>query len=232
MTDRDHRAIAGIFITNGAPVELLPWLASLIGLTLDGRWTEAARRTVLTEAICLFRRRGTVPGLRRLLMIYLGCPVTILESFQVRGHGGAVVGGQTGLPGPASAVVGVSFQVGGASEPERPGAPSEDAFATHAHRFTVLVTRELCNAELAVIADLLDLYRPAHTLVDVCGAGEGMRVGRSLHVQLSSIVGRAQPVTAAVLSRSRVGGSTVVGRGRAGVRPGLTRLDGTTVVDP
>ena len=216
----------------GAPVELLPWLASLIGLVLDDRWSEPARRTVLAEAICLFRRRGTVPGLRRLLEIYLGCPVTILESFRVRGHGGALAGGPTGPPGPASAVVGLSYRVGGASRPANPGDPTEDGFATHAHRFTVLVTREVCEAELAVIGDLLDLHRPAHTLVEVCGAGEGMRVGRSLHVELSSIVGRARPVSAAVLPRSRVGDGTVVGRGRAGVRPGLTRLDGRTVVDP
>jgi phage tail-like protein len=226
-TERDR-----ILDPRGAPPELLPWLASLVGLALDDRWSEASRRTLLAEAICLFRRRGTVPGLRRLLEIYLGCPVTILESFRVRGHGGALVGGAADRPGPASAVVGLSYRVGGTGRPTGPGARPEDAFDTHAHRFTVLVTREVCEAELAVIGDLLDLDRPAHTLVEVCGAGEGMRVGRSLHVELSSIVGRAQTVTPAVADRSRVGDGTVVGRGRAGVRPGLSRLDGRTVVDP
>jgi phage tail-like protein len=216
----------------GAPAELLPWLASLIGLSLDRRWSERAQRIVLAEAICLFRRRGTLPGLRRLMEIYLDCPVTILEAFRVRGHGGALVGGAADQPGPASAVVGLSYRVGGAEQSDDSGEQPQDAFATHAHRFTVLVTREVCDAELAVVRDLLELYRPAHTLVEVCGAGEGMRVGRSLHVELSSIVGRAQPFGPAVVDKSRAGGSTVVGRGRGGVRPGLTRLDERTVIDP
>ena len=217
---------------HGAPAELLPWLASLIGLSLDGRWSEGAQRTLLAEATCLFRRRGTLPGLRRLMEIYLGCPVTILEAFRVRGHGGALVGGAAGQPGPASAVVGLSYRVGGAGQPGDPGEQPPDAFATHAHRFTVLVTREVCDTELAVLRDLLELYRPAHTLVEVCGAGEGMRVGRSLHVELSSIVGRAQPFGPAVVDKVRAGGSTIVGRGRGGVRPGLTPLDERTVIDP
>ena len=42
------------------PAEVLPWLASWVGLALDERWSEKARRTMLREAVTLFRLRGTV----------------------------------------------------------------------------------------------------------------------------------------------------------------------------
>lgn len=226
--DRDR-----ILDPRGAPAELLPWLGSLIGLSIDTRWTEQSRRQLLSEAIWLFRRRGTVYGLRRVMEIYLGARVTILESFRVKGYGGAFIGGPDDQPGPASAVIGQSLQVGGSKGGDAgypPTAP--DAFATHAHRFAVLVTRDLCGDELDVLTDLLDLYRPAHTIVEVCGAGQGMRVGAGLHVELSTVVGPGSPYSLAAVGASAVGAGTIVGRGRAGVRPGLTTLDTSTVVDP
>ena len=217
----------------GAPAELLPWLASLIGLVLDDRWSEQARRTVLAEAICLFRGRGTVRGLSRILEIYLGAPVSILEAFRVRGYGGAFVGGDADVPGPASAVVGQSFRVGGVGgSPQAPAIKSADAFATHAHRFTVLVARDICESEIEVLRSLLDIHRPAHTLVEVCGAGQGMRVGMGLHVELSTVVGPGSNFRSAVVGASSVGDGSIVGRGRAGVRAGVMVLDNTSVVDP
>lgn len=218
----------------GAPVELLPWLASLIGLTLDSRWPEAARRTVLAEAICLYRQRGTVPGLMRLLEIYLGVPVAIIEAFQLRGRGGAFVGGAQDEPGPASAVVGTSLRVGGEVSPagDLLTAPApRDAFATHAHRFSVLIPVDLDPAQLAVVQDLLDASRPAHTAVEIC-AGHGMRVGVGLYLAVSTAVGRSSAFTRAVVGQSSAGRGTVVGRGHAGVRVGGSRLAGNTVVDP
>jgi phage tail-like protein len=217
----------------GAPVELLGWLASLIGLTLDQRWPEAARRAVLAEAICLFRRRGTVPGLKSLLELYLQSPVTIIETFQLRGRGGAFVGGAEGDPDAVSAVVGTSLRVGGEVSLDtglQAGRPP-DAFATHAHRFSVLISRDLDPGQVAVVRDLLDLNRPAHTVVDIC-AGHGMRVGVGLYLAVSTAVGPSSAIAAAVVGRSSVGGGTVVGHGRAGVRVGATRLAGNTAVDP
>jgi len=37
------------------PPELLPWLASLVGLVLDDRWPEPARRTLIARAVPLFQ---------------------------------------------------------------------------------------------------------------------------------------------------------------------------------
>ena len=220
----------------GAPPEMLPWLASLVGLTLDERWPEPARRTMLAEAICLFRRRGTIAGLRRMLKIYLGCDVVILESFRMRGTGGASLTGGTGGPkGAATAVVGFGLRVGGevgeATAQPLSGTVA-DAFQTHAHRFSVIVPRDLDDEQLEVVRHLLDLHRPAHTLVEVCTVGRGMRIGVGLHVEVSTVVGPSSGFRRAVLGSHRLGTNAVLGKPRAGVRPGGARLGADTVVDP
>ncbi|MGH8934517.1 MAG: phage tail protein, partial [Egibacteraceae bacterium] len=221
----------------GAPPEMLPWLASLVGLTLDERWPELARRTMLAEAICLFRRRGTVAGLRRMLKIYLDCDVVILESFRMRGTGGASLTGDAGGAGPqgaANAVVGFGFRVGGevGEQTAQPlSGTAADAFQTHAHRFSVIVPRDLDGEQLDTVGHLLDLHRPAHTLVEVCTVGRGMRVGLGLHVEVSTVVGRSSGFRRAVLGGHRLGTNAVIGKPRAGVRPGASRLGTDTVVD-
>lgn len=56
-----------------APVAAFDWLASWLGLHLEPQWSTARRRFLLRHVDRLYRRRGTVPGLRALLRIYLGC---------------------------------------------------------------------------------------------------------------------------------------------------------------
>lgn len=211
---------------HGAPVEVLDWLASLVGLVLDARWPEAARRTVLAEAGDQFRRRGTVAGLTRLLEIYLGTPVVVLEAFRLRGTPQRAIGGAAGPPGPGAAVVGVGLRLGG-DAPTGAATP----YTEHAHRFSVLVPRDLDDDERAVVADLLELHRPAHTSVEVCALGRGMRVGASLHVEISTVVGPGSGFAPARVGRDRLGRGTVLGRGRAGLRPGSARVGEGTVID-
>lgn len=222
-----------LFDPDGAPAELLPWLASLIGLTLDRRWPEPARRTVLAEAICLFRRRGTMAGLLRLLEIYLGCRAVIVESWRMRGAGGADLGDAPQAS--ATSVVGFGMRVGGevgGDEQQPLTTASPDAFATHAHRFSVFIPRDLTSEQMEVVADLLELERPAHTLCEICAASRGMRVGIGLHVELSTIIGPTSTFAASTVGGSRVGTGTVLGRPRAGIRTGGARVGKDTVMDP
>jgi phage tail-like protein len=219
----------------GAPPELLPWLASLVGLVLDERWSEHARRTMLAEAICLFRWRGTIAGLRRMIGIYLESDVVIVEAFRFRGTGGAFADGGSQPEGTANAVVGYGYRVGGEvgqATAQPLSGTTADAYRTHAHRFSVIVPRDLDDEQLETLAHLLDLHRPAHTLVDVCPAGRGMRIGAGLHVEVSSVVGPSAGFRPSVVGASRIGPPTVLGRLRAGVRAGGARLGQSTVVDP
>jgi hypothetical protein len=204
---------------------MLPWLASFLGLTLDDRWPVPARRTLISEVAWLFRFRGTIPGLSRFLEIYLGEPVILLEHYRLRGMGGAIVG-ESG-PVQSRAVVGAGFRVGGAiGDPdESPLTGSvEDAFETHAHRFSVMIRGMLGEEQLAVVRHVLDVHRPAHTIFEICTLGAGMRVGRGLHVGISSTIGRTGSVRTLQLGAAALGRGGILGRPEAGTSPDVTRL--------
>lgn len=210
----------------GAPEELLPWLAGFLGLVLDERWDEECRRTMIEEAAWLFRFRGTVPGLRRMLEIYTRTKVIIIEKFRLRGMGGAIVGG-TGAGLESSAILGGGFRVGGAlGEPEVSpifGEEIEDAFETHAHRFSVIVPASLNEEQLSVVRHILEVHRPAHTLFDLCTVDAGLRVGVGLHVELTSIIGRGGGFRTMQLGAAQLGRGSIVGRPEAGTSVGNAR---------
>lgn len=208
------------------PEEVLPWLAAFIGLVLDLRWPLAARRQLVREVGWLFRFRGTLPGLQRFLAIYLGYDVTILEKFKLRGLGGALLGATSGAAF-TSSVLGAGFRVGGAIDSATATSLQgtvQDAFKTHAHRFSVLIPGNLTDEQRAVVLEVLRVHRPAHTLFEICPIGSGMRLGRGLHVGLSSIVGRTAEFTSLQVGTWRLGRDEIIGRAEPGVRPGSSRL--------
>lgn len=243
----DARAAARQILLDprSTPDEALPWLASFLGLVLDERWAHApsvgrsgprdVRRDLIREAAWLFRFRGTLPGLRRFLSLYVGSNVVLLERFRLRGLGGVVLG--EGTAPRSRSVLGGGLRVGGAVA--APGAESSadpsvaDAFRTHAHRFSVLLPATLTAEELDVVRNILDLHRPAHTLFDLCPLDAGMRVGRGLLLAVSSIVGRGGGFAPIDLGAAVLGRGTVLGRPEPGQLLGVGRLghDGRAV-DP
>lgn len=54
-----------------APEEFLPWLAGWVGLSLRANWDVDTTRGFIAEIVPLYRKRGTVAGLKRMLEIYL-----------------------------------------------------------------------------------------------------------------------------------------------------------------
>ena len=213
---------------HGTPSELLPWLASFLGLTLDERWPLAKRRALIAACTDLFRMRGTVGGLRRFLQVYLDVEPILIEQYRLRGRGSALVGGEAAEGG---TVVGASFRVGGqVAVEDDPAGTTADAFETHAHRFTVLIPATLDQRQLDVVRYILDVHRPAHTLVDVCTAGAGMRVGRGLHVGLLSTIGRTGGFKSMQLGTTSIGHDAVLGRPEAGVVPESSKLGKDTTL--
>ena len=219
-------ARAALLDPRSSPAEILPWLASFLGLAVDermaraprpGNRTEDVRRTLITEATWLFRFRGTVPGLRRFIEIYLGTETVLIEKFRVRGLGGAILGDPTGLT--ASSILGAGFRVGGAigeGATQVLSGSVADAFDTHAHRFALIIRALLTPDQQDVVNQILELHRPAHTLVEVCSVGAGMRVGRGLHVALNSIVGRSGGFTQLQLGSALLGREAILGKPEAG----------------
>jgi phage tail-like protein len=61
------------------PPELLPWLASWLGLALDERWPEDQRRALILAAVDLYQWRGTRRGLSEFLRLYTGLTPEIVE---------------------------------------------------------------------------------------------------------------------------------------------------------
>jgi phage tail-like protein len=64
------------------PPELLPWLASWVGMDLDENWPLARRRQLVRWAAQLYRWRGTRLGMRTHLALYTGYPPLIVENFE------------------------------------------------------------------------------------------------------------------------------------------------------
>ena len=62
-----------------APAEVLPWLASWLGLVLDERWPEAQRRALIRAAVELYKWRGTRRGLADFIQLYTGHTPEIVE---------------------------------------------------------------------------------------------------------------------------------------------------------
>jgi phage tail-like protein len=243
LHDLDQRSAYRDLLVDPAatPVEALGWLASFVGLVLDDRWPEAARRQLVAEIVPLYRRRGTVAALSRYIELFLsgsaadersrpGVAPIIVEHFRLRGAGGPVLGGDPTLS--SRAVVGAGFRVGGevGSLADRPLDPDDERalpLAASAHRFSVLVTRPLGEEQEAVVRHILDVERPAHTDYELCTVDAGMRVGSGLHLGLSSIVGPTGAFEPAVAGASRLGGDTLLGGATTGLPVEAARL-GTT----
>jgi phage tail-like protein len=66
-----------------APEDFLHWLAGWFGVVLDESWTVHAQRRLVTEAVELYRMRGTLTGLRRHLEAVVDGEVIITESGSV-----------------------------------------------------------------------------------------------------------------------------------------------------
>ena len=210
---------------SAAPQESLAWLASFTGLTLDRRWPEPARRTLISEAYELFRRRGTKAGLRRFIGIYLGSDPQIVEQWQLRGLGGTVLG--TTPKGDKTPNIGASvretgtlgrFMIGGTML-------QPTLFATSAHRYAVLVNGNLTDEQRGMVRELIVDQGPAHALGTLMELGAGMRLG-TLRIGLTSYVGPQPAAARAPLGKMRLGDDDVIGAAAIGSRIGKDAITG------
>jgi phage tail-like protein len=242
LHELDQRAAerAALIDPQATPSEALAWLASFAALTLDQRWPESARRTLIAEVYPLFRRRGTIACLLRLMEIYLGVRPAVIETWRLRGLAGPVLGAAPlaqpdetiGGAGSRTASLG-RFAIGGRDDATVRGVlvtTSGERFSTAydatAHRFTVLIPGHLGDERRHVLDDILGDHRPAHTLVEICELGEGMRIGRSTRLNHTAYVGPAASRSAtAVVGRTGLGVDSTFGIAAAG-----SRLDADSLV--
>jgi phage tail-like protein len=199
-----------------SPGVALPWLAGFLGLALDPCWPESVKRALIAEIAPLFRTRGTVGSLKRMLEILTGGgEVILIEHYRLRG--GGVVGNPEATS--AQAVLGVGFRVGGKvgelasfSSSGAP-APAEIAdFDTFAHRFTVTLIATLDDAQLNCARRLIEVHKPAHTEFTLCTALTGLRVGVGAHVGIAAVIGAGAGFKQAVVDQAALGAGFLLGR--------------------
>ncbi len=217
----------------GNPADWLDWLGGWVDATLVEGWTEATRRAVVAEAFRSHARRGTAEHLRALLERYAGGPVTISEPaaraalWALGEH--SVLGADTMLAvaHAEGAVVGTTATLGQShliAEDEY-GAP---LFAETAHHFCVSTLAPGDPGTLALLREVIEREKPAHTTFDLCAIGADLRVGFQARIGIDAIVaGPPQPLV--------MGGPGLLGFGTAlpGLPPGRppavgvsTRLSG------
>lgn len=218
--DQQSALRAVLLDPQSTPQEALAWLAGFAGLVLDRRWPDEARRQLVAEAYTLFRFRGTKESLLRILEIYLGRAPVIVETWQLRGLGGTVLGTEPGGPPPPHVRASLRqtgtlgrFTVGGQQ-------PGEDSYRLAAHRFTVLIPSTLDAEKRAVVSHILDVHRPAHTMGSICELGTGMRVGTQIRVAITTFVGPPSWFAPAIVGHANIGDDGVVGTPAVGSRLG------------
>jgi phage tail-like protein len=128
------------------PAELLPWLASWVGLELDEHWSLHTQRQLVLWAVSLYRWRGTRRALREHLRLYTGRTPLIVENFS-----GFRVGQDGGL--------GVNTRLGDAPRP-------------HWLSVTVLADRPE-ELDERIVRQIIELEKPAHVgyTLEVRGVG-------------------------------------------------------------
>lgn len=75
---QDH--VAMYFDPRTCPAEFLPWLGAWLDITLDPHWPEERRRGLLSEAMELYRWRGTAYGLARIIEVSTGLIPVITDA--------------------------------------------------------------------------------------------------------------------------------------------------------
>ncbi|WP_300336138.1 phage tail protein [Accumulibacter sp.] len=211
-----------------APEAALPWLASFLGLVIDPCWSPAVQRQMILEAATLFRTRGTLASLKRMVEILSGAEVVIIEHFRLRG-GGVVGNPQVNA---SQAVLGVGYRVGGAiggalggalGEPRRQALATEQPVASaavddvqnfddFAHRFTVSVVAALDARQLDCVRRLIEIHKPAHTDFTLCTASSGIRAGLGAHLGISSVIGKSAGFEQGLMGDAVLGAGYLLGR--------------------
>jgi phage tail-like protein len=233
--DTTHRSIeaivddqARLFDAESAPAtssvrgrpDFLSFIASWVGISLDGSMPEAARRRLVQGVGRVGALRGTPRGIRELLVSLLGMQCSdaplLLEHFKVRrwlfaGHGrlgeaaelwGEQVVNRSSLG--HTARVGVTQTI-------TTGDPLHDPFQVDAHRFTAFLPCSLAatQSHRRTVERLIESEKPAHTEACLVYVSPRMRIGIQSMIGLDAVIARLPD--AVRLDGAALGQGTIVG---------------------
>ncbi|CAB3778776.1 hypothetical protein LMG28614_00727 [Paraburkholderia ultramafica] len=224
----------------GVPDDVLPWLASFLGVALDPAWEPDRSRAILKAIPELYRRRGTRAGLALAFRLVFDVEPVIVElALQRRwaSLGGTSTLGAFRLFGRNRTRAQVGRSALGVTVLKSYGNPATDPLDALAWRIRVFVPPMPGRGAppLQRIQSLIDSQKPAHTIATVrLGGGMGFLLNGDLAIGIDTaflplpapVLGRAGNVRlnrATVLRRSR----SVFGQSAAkGLVVGLQPLNG------
>ena len=184
--------------------ETLEWLGTWIGVAFDPGYPQKRRRRLLENAPELFRKRGTLDGLKMALDLATesavsGGEVIVLEDYRLRRTFATILGADladesdpllAGLAVSGNSFVGDTLFLGDENKKEflalfaadlPETRAEEDAikflFDSLSHRVTVLVHQEVQAQDLGLIRRVVELETPAHVMARVITASEPFMVG-------------------------------------------------------
>jgi phage tail-like protein len=162
-----HASVPTLFHPEAVPTgPFLEWLASWFDITFLPEWPEATRRAMVARAIEMYRRRGTIAGLRQMLQWHtgLGEPVpAVIEHFRV------------------------TAPISIAGSPLVPSPP--------AHAFTVVLPAAAAPdaAARARLDRVIAAAIPAHTRCELRLVAPGIAIGRQSTPGIDMIIGSIRP---------------------------------------
>ena len=214
------------------PDEALEWLGGWIGVSFDPAYPPARQRGLIEAAPQLFRRRGTLDGLRLALDLATDGAVrrgqiVILEDFRLRRTFATILGADladeddpltAGLAASGNSFVGDTLFLGDETSKEflaifgadlevspTEAAAIEALFDRLAYRVTVLVHEEVTPQDLGLIRRVVALETPAHVLARVVTASVPFMVGMASLVGIDTFLASKPERQAARLDESQVG---------------------------
>ena len=237
--DRVVERYPALLDAQGVPDPVLPWLASLLGLSFEPGWDAQTRRALLSAGPQLIRDRGTPAGLQRVIQTVFGVSPVIEELFRERAW--ATVRGTTPLG--AGRLFGRSaarFRLGTSALSRAPvrgfGNPDANAITQHAYRFRVLIPpgQPAARVDKTALTQLITQQAPAHTIGQIRTGRSGFVVGPGCLVGIDTGLEAPEPpvlrAPAGALGKPvRLSRDSIVWPARQGRRSGI-RVGTSTVV--
>ncbi len=187
--------LAALFDPWAAPAEFLDWLAGWLAEDIKEEWSVERQRQLIAEAFATYAQRGTVAGLRRRLQLFADVQAHILEPV-LHTHLWSL--GETSTLGfdtmlasaqPQGAVLGSTATLDQSHiiTNDEYGAP---LFEEVAHQFVVQVYRGQVSTpeRVAVLRQVIEREKPAHTAYHLCFIKPAMRVGFQARVGIDTVV--------------------------------------------
>jgi phage tail-like protein len=242
--DRVVERYPALLDAQGVPDPVLPWLASLLGLSFEPGWDAQTRRALLTAGPELIRDRGTPAGLQQVIRTVFGVSPVIEELFRDRSW--ATVRG--GTPLGAGRLFGRSaarFRLGASALSRAPvrgsGNPDADAITQHAYRFRVLIPpgQSTARVDKTALSRLITQQAPAHTIGQIRAGRGGFVVRPGCLVGIDTVLAPPEPPVLRApagalgkpvrLSRDSIVWPARQGR-RSGIRVGTSSVVGISTV--